>query len=174
MTFLQKEYTVRQKRGHRSRCSEELALGCYLENRPLKKALTLTCGLGIIPAFRYRKSILLYLWKNINVPSLQSHIQSGGKRRRATGCLCVPLLVPGFDLLSSSEHGLCRTHVQVQQVHPGIGVGGQEGSAGSLGPLHVPAGQTEPQLAVLGQQPLAQRQADAAAESDRWQTDASM
>lgn len=36
----------------------------YLENRPLNKAFISTCGLGIIPALRYRKSILLYLYKN--------------------------------------------------------------------------------------------------------------
>lgn len=47
----------------------------YLENRPLKNALTFTWGFGIIPAFRYRKSILLYLQKKTkqnNVGSLQS------------------------------------------------------------------------------------------------------
>lgn len=37
----------------------------YLENRPLKNALTFTWGFGMIPAFRYRKSILLYLQKEI-------------------------------------------------------------------------------------------------------------
>ena len=51
-----------------------------------------------------------------------------------------------------------------------VGVRGQQGGAGSLRPLHVPAGQTQPQLAVLRQQPLTQGQADAAGQSERRQT----
>lgn len=48
-----------------------------------------------------------------------------------------------------------------------IGVRGQQGRAGSLSPLHVSAGQTQAELAILSQQPLTQRQADAAAERQR-------
>lgn len=71
--------------------------------------------------------------------------------------------VPGLDLLSSSEHGLRTAHIQVQQVYMGIGVRGQESSSGSLGPSLVSAGQTQPKLSALRQQPLTQRQANTAA-----------
>lgn len=55
-------HTVKDS-GQAALTSNHQALEGYLENRPLKKVLTFTCGLGIIPAFRYRKSILLYLWR---------------------------------------------------------------------------------------------------------------
>lgn len=71
---------------------------------------------------------------------------------------------PGLDLLCGRQHRAHRAHVEVQQVHTGVGVRGQQGGAGGLGPLQVPAGQAQPQLAVLGQQPLTQGQADATAE----------
>ena len=70
--------------------------------------------------------------------------------------------VPGLDLLCSREHRLHRAYIQVQQVDTGVGVRGQESGAGGLGPLHVPAGQTEPELAVLRQQSFTQGQANAA------------
>lgn len=60
------QYEIKMKKTQR-KTNKELTLDFYLENRPLKKALTSTCGLGIIPAFRYRKSILLYLWKNTSM-----------------------------------------------------------------------------------------------------------
>ncbi len=56
----------------------------------------------------------------------------------------------------------------------GVGVRGQEGGAGSLGPLHVSAGQAQPELAVLSQQPFTQSQTNAATLRDRWQTNTSM
>lgn len=71
--------------------------------------------------------------------------------------------VPGLDLLGSTEHRLCRAHVQLQEVHTSIGVGPHEGVASGLCPMHVPTGQAQPETTVLCQQPLTQRQADAAA-----------
>lgn len=56
----------------------------------------------------------------------------------------------------------------------GVGVRGQQGGAGSLGPLHVSAGQTKTKLAVHSEQPVTQGQADAAADGDRRQTNMNM
>lgn len=65
------------------------------------------------------------------------------------------------------EHRLHWAHIQVQQVHRGAAVRGQQGGPGGLGPLHVPAGQTQPKLGVLGEQPLTQSQADTAADTQQ-------
>lgn len=75
----------------------------------------------------------------------------------------IPMSVPGLDLLGSTEHRLRGVHIQMQEVHMSIGVGAQEGGPSGLCPLHVPAGQAQPETTVLRQQPLTQRQADAAA-----------
>lgn len=72
---------------------------------------------------------------------------------------------PASDFLCSSQHRLHGAHIQVQQVHAGVGVGGQKSRAGGFTSLHVPAGQTQAKAAVLHQQPLTQGQANAAARS---------
>lgn len=61
------------------KANQKVTLEFYLENRPLKNALTFSCGFGIIPAFRYRKSILLYLRKHKHASKInqsQFHIHS--------------------------------------------------------------------------------------------------
>lgn len=68
MTFLQWEETqqceVALVYRRRTSITKQVKKWFYLENRPLKNALTFSCGFGIIPALRYRKSILLYLEKH--------------------------------------------------------------------------------------------------------------
>lgn len=69
---------------------------------------------------------------------------------------------PEFDLLRCSHDRGDAAGVHLEQRHLGSRVRGQEGRAGGLGPLHVPAGQAELQaLRVVREEALAQRQANA-------------
>lgn len=144
---------------HDSR-SKKQKVEYHLENKPLKNALTFTWGFGIIPAFRYRKSILLYL------QSERKQIKHGFSLiliLHGTLSVTINTSVPGLDLLSSTKDWLCRVHIQLQEVHTSVAVGAEQGRTSRLGPLHVPAGQTQPESAVLRQKPLTQGPANAAA-----------
>lgn len=68
------------------------------------------------------------------------------------------------ELPGGPEHGAQVADVHLHDGHPGGRAGGQQRGAGGLGPARVPAGQAQVQLVVVPQQPLAEREADAAGE----------
>lgn len=82
-------------------------LNLYLEKRPLKNAPTSTVGLGMIPAFRYKKSMRLYLWRHASERQ-SSHLWDDETAARWL------FYLPGLDLLCRAQNWLHRAHVQLQ------------------------------------------------------------
>lgn len=104
---------------------------------------------------------------NINAPGLKSLLKHKHSRVQHNWLYFTDssVLSPEFDLLCCCDDRGDAAGVHLEQRHMGRGVRGEEGRAGGLCPLHVPARQAELEaLGVMSEETLAQRQADATAE----------
>lgn len=138
---------------------EHLKPTMYLEKRPLKKAFTSNCGLGIMPAFRKRQSNRLYL------PMARRDMKQHIDMQCRWLCDFCAIRPPELDFLRSADDGGDAAGVHLQQGHLSRGVRGEEGRSSSLSPTHVPAGQTQlDALRVPGEQTLTKCQANATAQ----------